>query len=359
MPRTPTQRPQLLRPVHPNAGVTAAYRAALERMICEMHDSMDYWLGAAYRRNEPEMAMDAREEDELLRRLDAAVVQIEGTTARAGRVTLPDGTQIIKSVNMAHGNTRGSSRGAHLRTSFHVLRAGEQYSKRITRAQLAVLLDRAAGRTTPAERLSEVVRELAERWQRNFDEAAPKLAEHFASAVADRSDTALRSILRKGGISVRFQPSEAQRDIMAATVQQNVSLIKSIPQQYLSDVEGLVMRSVQTGRDLGQLREDLMSRYGVTSRRAELIARDQNNKATSALQRARQSELGITEAVWIHSGGGREPRPTHVANNNKRYNVAQGWLDPAEGRRIWPGELINCRCVSRAVMPTATGGLHA
>jgi uncharacterized protein with gpF-like domain len=61
--------------------------------------------------------------------------------------------------------------------------------------------------------------------------------------------------------------------------------------------------------------------------------------------------LGITEAVWLHSGGGKVPRPTHVRNNGRRYSVAEGWLDPAEGRRVFPGELINCRCVSRAVMP--------
>ncbi|MDB5605134.1 MAG: phage head morphosis protein [Bradyrhizobium sp.] len=113
--------------------------------------------------------------------------------------------------------------------------------------------------------------------------------------------------------------------IMAATVGQQVSLIKSIPSQYFTDVEGLVMRSVQTGRDLGQLTKDLQEQFGVTCRRAAFIARDQNNKATASMTRARQDELGITQAIWVHSGAGKHPRPTHVAMNGTKYDVNRAW----------------------------------
>jgi hypothetical protein len=53
----------------------------------------------------------------------------------------------------------------------------------------------------------------------------------------------------------------------------------------------------------------------------------------------------------LHSGGGKEPRRTHVKNSGKKFNVAQGWFDPDKTVRkyIQPGELINCRCVSRPV----------
>ena len=84
----------------------------------------------------------------------------------------------------------------------------------------------------------------------------------------------------------------ALRDIRQATIGQQVSLIKSIPSQYFTNIEGLVMRSVQTGRDLGQLTNDLQEQFGVTHRRAAFIARDQNNKATASMTRGRQNELG-------------------------------------------------------------------
>jgi len=201
-----------------------------------------------------------------------------------------------------------------------------------------------------AEVLGLSIRQMADRWLKRFDEAADKLAEYFTRDVSKRTDARLKRILKDGGISVPFEMSPAQRDIAQATVQQNVALIKSIPQQYLTNVEGMVMRSVQVGGDVGKLVADLQKEFGVTKRRAAFIARDQNNKATSAFTRARQIELGINEAVWMHSHAGKEPRPTHVAMNGKRYDITKGMWDPAVKEFIFPGQLINCRCTSKSVV---------
>lgn len=205
---------------------------------------------------------------------------------------------------------------------------------------------------SPASEIQRVMRRLTRRWQRNFADAAPRLSEYFATTAADRSDRALASILRDGGYFVKFSATRAVNDVLRATIHENVSLIRSIAQQHLTQVEGAVMRSVQRGRDLEHLVEELGRIHQVSRRRAELIARDQNNKATSTIQRVRQVELGVTRAVWVHSGGGREPRPSHVRAGRDRveYDVREGWFDPDEGRRIFPGELINCRCVSRPVI---------
>jgi SPP1 gp7 family putative phage head morphogenesis protein len=203
---------------------------------------------------------------------------------------------------------------------------------------------------TPADELRDAIRKLAKRWQKNFDEAAPALAEYFAQSVAQRSSGALKAILKKAGFAVEFKMTRAMRDIMAATVGQQVSLIKSIPSRYFTNIEGLVMRSVQSGRDLAQLTNDLQEQFGVTRRRAAFIARDQNNKATASMTRARQDELGISEAIWVHSGAGKHPRPTHVAMNGKKYDVNKGMWDPAVKRGIFPGEEINCRCFSRSII---------
>lgn len=205
---------------------------------------------------------------------------------------------------------------------------------------------------SPADALRRIIRELSDQWLKRFDRAAERLAEYFTQSVQNRSTAALKKILKDGGLSVEFTMTPAMRDVVDATVNQNVALIKSIPRQYLSQVEGIVMRSVQTGRDMGQLASDLETRLGVTKRRAALIARDQTNKATAALTRARQMEAGIDEAVWVHSGGGKEPRLTHLkAGRDKvKYKVSEGWYDPHEKKHIQPGELINCRCVGRSVV---------
>lgn len=204
---------------------------------------------------------------------------------------------------------------------------------------------------TPSVQLRMTIGKLRKQWLKRFDQASRELAEYFAKDVSERSDAQLRSILKKSGISVKWRMTPAQRDIMEATVQANVSLIRSLPQEYMKNIEGAVMRSVQTGRDLGALSKELQEKFGVSKRRAALISRDQNNKATSAFQRARQQELGITEAVWMHSHAGAEPRPTHVKMNGKKYDISEGMWDDDEKAYVWPGQLINCRCTSRSVIP--------
>lgn len=205
---------------------------------------------------------------------------------------------------------------------------------------------------TPADALRRSIRKLAGRWLKRFDTMSDRLASHFAQSVEKRSSAALRKILKDGGMSVEFRLTPAMRDIVDATVHQNVALIKSIPREYLDQVEGIVMRSVQTGRDLGQVTKDLQARFGITRRRAALIAKTQNNMATAAMTRARHLEVGLDEAVWVHSGGGHEPRPTHLKAGRERvrYKITEGWLDPAVGEHIQPGQLVNCRCIGRPVV---------
>jgi len=200
--------------------------------------------------------------------------------------------------------------------------------------------------------LRDAIRKLVKRWQDRFDEGSDRLAEYFSQSVSKRSDAALKKILKDAGFSVEFKMTRAQRDVLNATVNENVALIKSIPAQYLTQVEGIVMRGVSTGRDLAQITKDLQEQHGVTRRRAAFIARDQSNKATASLSRARMVEIGVEEAIWVHSGGGKHPRPSHLkaGRDRVRYDVKEGWLDPAVGKHILPGELINCRCIGRAVI---------
>ncbi len=203
-----------------------------------------------------------------------------------------------------------------------------------------------------AAALKRVMRELSRRWLKRFDDAATKLAEYFATAVSKRSDAALKKILKDGGFSVEWKPTLAQRDIMQASVQENVALIKSIPANYLSQVEQSVMRSVQTGRDLKQLSDDLQKHFGVTKRRAAFIAQSQNNLATAALTRARQIESGIDRVRWVHSSAGKVPRPSHVKAGRDRveYDPKVGWFDPHENKFVLPGQLPRCRCVGAPVI---------
>lgn len=200
-----------------------------------------------------------------------------------------------------------------------------------------------------ANQLREVVARQSKRWQRAFDKLGEALARRLADRVLTHSDGALRAGLSGEGFTVKFTLSPAMNNAYQAVIGENVGLIKSIASQHLADVEGLVMRSVARGRDLGSLTADLKKRYGITQRRAAFIARDQNNKATSVLQAARQQDLGITTGTWRHSHGGKTPRPSHVKADGKTFELAKGmYLD---NEWVMPGQLPNCRCGWTPVIP--------
>ncbi len=204
---------------------------------------------------------------------------------------------------------------------------------------------------TPATALRAAMAKLGRRWLREFDEASAKLSDRFADASAKYSDASMRAELKRVGFSVPFTQTPDMRDALSSVIGENVALIKSIPAKYLADVEGDVMRSVQAGRDLKSLQTQLVDRYDLSKKRAAFIARDQNNKATAVMTKARRLSLGITQAEWVHSGGGVHPRQSHVkaGRERKRYDVAKGC--EIDGEFIMPGELPNCRCTSRAIIP--------
>lgn len=205
----------------------------------------------------------------------------------------------------------------------------------------------------PMSRLLQLLGQVTRRWQKAFNQASTLYAKAFTKDVAGRTDTAMKEALRASGMSIKFKPTKAMRDVARVTVKANAQLIRSIPQQYLGKVEGSILRSVQSGGDLKALTDDLTQNFGVARHRAILIARHQNAAATAAMHKVRQLELGIIKAVWAHSGGGHEPRPSHVKAGRDKvvYDVRKGWFDPHEQKYIQPGELINCGCYSRSIIP--------
>jgi hypothetical protein len=205
--------------------------------------------------------------------------------------------------------------------------------------------------TATVASLNEIIRRLTTKWRKKFASVAPDFAKYFSTAVKDRTDSSLKRALKKSGVTVAFKPTPKIKDIMSAAAAENVSLIKTIATEHLSDVGQMVMQSVTAGRDLGGLRADLQKRYTITKRRAALIARQSNNNVSSAVLRARQEELGITEAVWHHSHAGKHPRPEHMKWHLTKYNVQTGKWSEHDQEWQWPGTAFNCRCSERSILP--------
>ena len=199
----------------------------------------------------------------------------------------------------------------------------------------------------------------AKKWTKSWDTMSDTIAERFATKARNATDTATMASFKKAGFTVRFKLTRNMRDSYKAVVQTQVELIRSIPAQYLKDVRTAVWANLTTGGgDMEALRIRIQDIYGIADRRASFIARDQTNKAKAVFEEARRHEVGVEEAIWQHSNAGQEKykRVTHVEASQQRirYRIKEGWLDPATGKRIWPGTEIGCRCTSRAIIPGQT-----
>lgn len=194
---------------------------------------------------------------------------------------------------------------------------------------------------------ANLVRELTKRFTALFVDRAGGLAKAWAEGISRQSAVGLGQSLKEvsGGVTLKTDVvSGVVADVVRASVKQNVALIKSIPAKFFLEIEGEVMRSIQTGRGMADLQPFLEARYGISKRRAALIARDQTSKATTAINRARMQGLGVKKFKWLHSMGGKEPRPLHKNTlNGKVFSMDDPpVIDERTGERGFPGQLINC-----------------
>lgn len=125
---------------------------------------------------------------------------------------------------------------------------------------------------------------------------------------------------------------------------QNAQLIRSLPDQELERVAGIVERGLQEGKPYKEVTKEIQKSFGITDRRAKLIARDQTKKLNSSLTRLRQEEIGVEEYIWQTSGDERV-RETHRKNDGKKFR----W-DTPPAKTGHPGNDVNCRCIARPVL---------
>jgi len=210
---------------------------------------------------------------------------------------------------------------------------------------------------TPSQEMLKRFNELRRRWIKRFDKAGPKIAKAYLKSQRQATDTAMRMALRDIGFTVKFQMTAPVADAFNASLSENIGLIKSIPEQYLTQVQGAFSRAYSQGKGLDVMVGDLMRIGGVTRRRAANIALDQSNKANAVIERARRLEMGIEEAEWRHSGAGKHPRVEHQKATGRVYKVRDGCpIKNEKGQLefINPGEKPFCRCISISVIPGLT-----
>lgn len=198
-----------------------------------------------------------------------------------------------------------------------------------------------------------LVNSLQAKFRELFAKRAKALAESMVSDAEKVSASNMHASMQKlsGGLSLKTSGITPQlSNIYKASVAENVALIKSIPQRYMDEVQGAVMRSITTGNGLQDLVPALQKYEGVTHRRAKTIALDQTRKAYNSINRSRMEAIGIKRYEWIHSGGSDKPRQEHIEMSGNIYRFDDPpVIDSKTGERGIPGQLPNCRCTMRPV----------
>lgn len=190
---------------------------------------------------------------------------------------------------------------------------------------------------------------LKRKWDKIFSQQAGAMADKFTSQVDMSARRNLDDSLKQlsGGITIKTPDMpDALKDKVIASTAENVSLIKSIPQQFHYRIESAALRSVsQTGSGSKTLLDEIRDIGGVTEKRANFIAVDQTRKITTAANYERMKSAGIRKAIWHHSAGSAEPRELHQRLDGKVFELDNPpVIDEKTGERGLPGQLPNCKC---------------
>lgn len=309
--RNNTSQPKALRAIHPNEGVTAWYAVELRKALYDAYLDAVGMITAAWNEAPPTVgiAMDA------LGDLDPRVVYYPPHDT--GQID-ETGCWIESTVRKVPG--------------------------------VWVLAYDAPSSTT---KLHKTLQKWGDKWRGKFDKLSDQIAKKFASRSFTTTQNAMQAALREAGFTVSFKATRKSLESYKLVVADNVGLIRNLHASYYNKIQQDVWSSVRAGADMHTLSRKLQDSYGIEEKRAALISRDQNAKAKAVLETTRRQELGIQYAIWQHSAGGKEPRPVHVAwgREGKVFDLSKGLYDPDEQEWIFPGQLINCRCTSRAIIP--------
>ena len=205
-----------------------------------------------------------------------------------------------------------------------------------------------------ADLIDNAIKEIRKRYSKIVNEKKIKntsvdTAKRVNRQNKDYHDQTMQSIL---GINP-IQTEPWLKPAVNKFVNENASLIKTIPTESLSDIEQMVYRDSSRALSTPELKEKIKEQFEVSEGRARVIARDQVAKFNSSLTEERQVNAGITTYTWKTSDDSRV-RSDHSHLDGKVFN----WKEPPvtvttgkrAGERNHPGQDILCRCQAIPVL---------
>lgn len=131
---------------------------------------------------------------------------------------------------------------------------------------------------------------------------------------------------------------EITESMVSAGIEENVALIKSIPEQLHGKVQSIIMEGVTKGESTATIAEKLRAIFPQAYKKCEFIARDQAGKFYGTMTRVRMMDNGFKTFIWSTMKDDRV-RDSHAALEGKVFTWEEGW------NGIFPGQEPGCRCV--------------
>lgn len=163
-----------------------------------------------------------------------------------------------------------------------------------------------------------------------------------SSVVNFATDNFKKQVKDSLGIDAYLSTNGVQ-DQLDLWVSTNVSLINSIPNQALNQIEMVVKYDFATGVRVEDIADDIMERVDVSESRANLIARDQVSKLNGQIDQLNQQNAGVEEYIWSTSNDERV-RESHAEKEGETFR----WDSPPADTGA-PGQDYQCRCVALPV----------
>jgi SPP1 gp7 family putative phage head morphogenesis protein len=141
---------------------------------------------------------------------------------------------------------------------------------------------------------------------------------------------------------------EGLNDFMTMNIQQNVLLIKSLPEEYFKQIEIIVNKGFSSGARYSTIFKEISALHGSANsklmNRIKTIARDQISTINAQMTMKRSLSLGITKGIYRTSKDERV-RECHKELDGVEFVLTKGAWSKTCQKFIQPGITdINCRC---------------
>jgi hypothetical protein len=183
-----------------------------------------------------------------------------------------------------------------------------------------------------------------------------------AGADPERLDVRLGLTSDEGVPEIDIMPTAYEARRIVSFASEGVSLISTVGADLLDSVDVVLAHAVRDGLRYTQIRDLVEARTGISTRHAELIARDQIGKINGKIVQDTQAAAGVESYTWRTANDQRvrgNPAGPYARSKQDHWGLrgtVHRWDRPPRGAGPYgepahPGESIQCRCYAEAILP--------